>query len=203
MADDEIGLVLFDLGGVLMRVSGVAEMARQTGIGFEEAVWARWLGCEWVRRFERGRCSIEEFAAGIIADWGLDTSPEEFADSFRRWPDGLYPGAAELVGEVRAVATVGCLSNSNALHWSEQLTWGMADWFDHAFLSHEMGLIKPDPEVFHHVADVVGLAPGRITFLDDNRLNVDAATDAGFLAHHVRGVDEARGVLVEIGVLGS
>ena len=201
MADDEIGLVLFDLGGVLMQVSGVAEMARQTGIGSEEEVWTRWLGCEWVRRFERGRCSVEEFAHGIVADWGLDTSPATFIDSFSRWPDGLYPGAAELVGEVHALTSVGCLSNSNALHWSEQVAWGMAAWFDHVFLSHEMGLIKPDPEVFHHVADVVGLEPGRITFLDDNRLNVDAATKAGFTAHHVRGVEEARDALVEHGLL--
>jgi hypothetical protein len=40
-----------------------------------------------------------------------------------------------------------------------------------------------------------------VLFLDDNVINVDAAQEAGFRAARAVGVDEARRVLVDAGVL--
>ncbi len=196
-----IEFVLFDLGGVLMEVDGVRHMQNLSGLPTEEAVWERWLTCDWVREFERGRCEVDVFAAGVVGHWSLTITPEEFAVGFGQWVTGTFAGARELAAEVRATTPIGCLSNSNALHWEVQETWGMDTWFDHMFLSHEMGLIKPDPEVFDHVASALGLAPGQILFLDDNALNVDAAVARGYNARVVRGVTEAKSVLVEVGVL--
>lgn len=197
-------LVLFDLGGVLVQLGGVASLQAMAELDSEAATWERWLGCRWVRDFERGRCEPHEFAAGVVEDWRLRIEPERFLAEFHRWPTGLFDGALELVDEVRSVAAVGCLSNSNAVHWPEQRAWfrdGRA--FDHAFLSHEMGLIKPDADVFEHVAQVVGLEPRRIAFVDDNVLNVDAAAAVGLQARLVSGVTGARGALVELGLVGA
>src|ERR1700683_947261 len=58
-------LVLFDLGGVLIAPGGVAPMRELSGLGSDEALWTRWLSCPWVRRFEAGQCTPEEFAAGV------------------------------------------------------------------------------------------------------------------------------------------
>ena len=69
-----IEFVLFDLGGVLVDPGGVGPLRTMSGIGSDEELWARWLGCPWVRRFEAGRCSPEEFAAGFVDDWGLGLS---------------------------------------------------------------------------------------------------------------------------------
>ena len=199
--DARPALVLFDLGGVLVHVGGVQHMRDLAGIDSDEEVWERWLTCEWVRRFERGRCDAEEFATGIVADWRLPITPTEFAENFRGWATGHMPGAPELVAEVRATTPVGCLSNSNALQWDAHHALGVGDWFDHVFLSHELDLIKPDAEVFDHVASALGLAPADILFLDDNALNVDAAIAAGFDARLTKGVDQARSVLVDAGVV--
>src|SRR5271163_530084 len=65
-------MVLFDLGGVLIQTGGVGPMRALSGMESDEALWARWLGCRWVRRFEAGACTPEEFAAGVVADWELD-----------------------------------------------------------------------------------------------------------------------------------
>ena len=64
MTADRIDLVLFDLGGVLIQPGGVAAMRALAGIDSDEALWARWLGCRWVQRFEAGGCTPEEFADG-------------------------------------------------------------------------------------------------------------------------------------------
>ena len=62
-----VDVVLFDLGGVLIDFGGVGPMKELAGIASDEEVWRRWLGCRWVRDFERGRCSPEDFAAGVDA----------------------------------------------------------------------------------------------------------------------------------------
>jgi putative hydrolase of the HAD superfamily len=195
-------VVLFDLGGVLIRLKGVPVMAQLASLDTDEEVWAKWLSCRWVREYERGRCSSEDFAAGLVADWGLTLPPGEFLDQFRAWPDGLLDGAEELVAETRARARVGCLSNMNALHWHEQFArWDLVRMFDWSFLSFELGLIKPDIEVFEHVAETLPVTPDRVLFLDDNLINVEAARSVGFQSAHTRGVGEARAALVDAGVL--
>jgi len=58
-------IVLFDLGGVLVRLGGVDAMRVLSGIDGEDEIWRRWLTSRWVRDFERGRCSPDAFAEGL------------------------------------------------------------------------------------------------------------------------------------------
>jgi putative hydrolase of the HAD superfamily len=103
---------------------------------------------------------------------------------------------------VRERVPVGCLSNTNSAHWDEHFgTWPIKDMFDFRFLSYELGLLKPDRDLFDRVAQLVPAPTERILFLDDNQLNVDGALDAGFTAVRVRGVAEAEQALVDAGVL--
>ena len=195
-------VVLFDLGGVLIDVGGVEPMRALSGIASVDELWHRWLTCQWVQSFERGACPPEDFAAGVVADWGLALTPEAYLAAFRGWTGAPFPGAPELVAETRRAVPVGCLSNTNSLHWEDDFAhWPMLAGFDHRFLSFQIGLVKPDPQLFAHVIDALGLPPERVLFLDDNRLNVDAATAAGICARRAQGVVEARSRLVELGVL--
>lgn len=91
---DRVDLVLFDLGGVLIELSGVRAMLELTGIESDEELWRRWLTCRRVRRFASGGWSETEFAAGVVADWQLELSPAAFLEAFRDWPIGPLPGAA-------------------------------------------------------------------------------------------------------------
>jgi putative hydrolase of the HAD superfamily len=197
-----IEFVLFDLGGVLIDPGGVGPMRELSGLGSEEEVWARWLDCRWVRSFEGGRCTPEEFAAGVVADWELGLEPAAFLEEFARWPGLPFPGATELVSEVQAHLPVGCLSNTNALQWDANYrSTPLTDAFAYRFLSFELGLVKPDREIFDVVADALPFLRARVLFLDDNAVNIEAAGAAGFAAEHVRGVDGARAALVRSGVL--
>ena len=114
------------------------------------------------------------------------------------------PGADALLRSVRRTVPVGCLSNTNTLHWNDHFErWTLLDGFDFRFLSFEMGVIKPDREMFDRVSEVLTAPPGRVLFLDDNSINVDGAVAAGFRAVRVAGVDEARDALVDAGILPS
>lgn len=191
-------VVLFDIGGVLVRLGGVATMVKISGITDEAEIWRRWLTCRWVRKFERGRCSGTDFAQGVVDDWRLSVSPEEFLTMFDDWPEGLYPGARELVAEVGERVPVGCLSNTNSVHWDRLgRDHDMHEWFGWQFLSHELDLIKPDAEIFAHVLQSLDLPADDVLFVDDNVLNVEAAAAAGLSARQVRGVAQTRQVLAE------
>jgi putative hydrolase of the HAD superfamily len=197
-----VEIVLFDLGGVLLEVGGVGPMQKLSGIDTDEELWARWLGCRWVQQLEAGRCTPEEFAAGVVADWGLAVAPADFLATFGAWVNQPFPGAPELVAETGAAARIGCLSNTNAFQWDAHFgDLPLIGAFEFRFLSFELGLVKPDPAIFAAVAAGLPASPDRVLFLDDNAVNVEGAAAYGFGARHVRGVGEARRALVETGVL--
>ncbi len=204
MVPPDVDVVLFDLGGVLADFGGVSSMRRLSGLRDDEEVWRRWLSCRWVRLFERGGCSPEDFAAGVVDDWALPVSPELFLREFAGWLVGALPGADELVAEVRRSVPVGILSNTNAVHFDAGLgSWPLLGRVDHRFLSFELGLVKPDAELFEHVCGRLATAPARVLFLDDNVVNVDAARRVGLRAVQARGVDAARRALSDAGVIGA
>jgi putative hydrolase of the HAD superfamily len=202
--EPSVEIVLFDLGGVLLEVGGVAPMRELSGIDTDEELWARWLGCRWVQQLEAGRCTPDEFAAGVVADWELTVAPAEFLATFGAWVNQPFPGAPELVAETSDAARIGCLSNTNAFQWDAHFgNLPLIDAFEFRFLSFELGLVKPDPAIFEAVAAGLPASPDRILFLDDNAVNVEAAVAYDFAARHVRGVSEARQALVETDVLAG
>jgi glucose-1-phosphatase len=197
----DVDFILFDLGGVLIELGGMATFQELAGLAGEEEMWERWLACPWVRRFERGQCSGTEFAAGVVSEWQLDISPGQFLEEFRRWPIGPYPGAPALLASVQRSVPIGCLSNTNALHWEYQFaTWPMLGAFDFTFLSFELGLVKPDADIFEAVAAELPVDRRRVLFLDDVASNADAARASGFRAERVRGPDGCRTALGRLGV---
>ncbi len=197
-------LVLFDLGGVLIELGGVGSMQELAGIENVGEVWHQWLTSPWVRRFESGQCSADEFSRGVVSEWELAIAPDQFLELFRRWPTGPFPGAPELLVQVQRAVPIGCLSNTNTMHWEYQVaSWPIMGMFDYRFLSFDLGLVKPDAALFEAVADLLPVDRSRVLFLDDNAVNADAARSSGFLADHVRGPDEARRALVGAGVLES
>ena len=204
MADRQVEFVLFDLGGVLIELGGVASLQELTEAVTDETMWHRWLKSPWVRRFERSECSEAEFSTGFVEEWQLDVSPQRFLDLFRDWPIGPFPGAAELLVDVRQSVPIGCLSNTNSMHWSFQTSqWPMLGLFDFRFLSFELGLVKPDAAIFEAVSNQLPLRRDKILYFDDVALNADAARSFGFRSEHVQGIDEVRSVLLDNGLLAG
>jgi glucose-1-phosphatase len=198
----QIDFVLFDLGGVLVELGQLSDLQEMTRYAGDPDSWKQILE-PWICRFETGQCSATEFSTGVVSDWGVDITPERCQEVFREWVIGPYPGTTQLLAEVRQVVETGCLSNTNIMHWQDQSArWPALTTFDYRFLSFEIGLRKPDGEVFQAVADRLPYDPDRILFLDDLAVNVDAARTFGFRSEQVRGLDEAATVLRRVGVLG-
>ena len=198
-----IRVVLFDVGGVLVQLSGVATVLGWVADRWTPAeLWHRWLHSPAVRAFETGRCDAETFAAQCVAELELGVAPATFLESFAGWPTGLYPGTHELIARIPGHVTRALLSNSNSLHWPRvEDEFGLGALFEHRFVSHLTGRIKPDRDAFEHVISSLGCDPASVFFLDDNLMNVEAAHAAGMQGAVARGIDEAEQALRQSGVI--
>lgn len=193
-------VLLFDLGGVVVENVGFERFNALLPAPIpEERLKTRWLASPAVRSFESGRCTPEVFARGVVAEWQLPLSPDAFLEAFTYWPRGLYAGASELVAALRERYVVGCLSNSNAIHW--QRFDGFRDHFDVSLSSHLLGEVKPDPQCFMRALQACGTSAAEVAFFDDALVNVTAARSLGIEAFHVNGLAEVRQVLERNGWL--
>jgi epoxide hydrolase-like predicted phosphatase len=55
------------------------------------------------------------------------------------------------------------------------------DIFDAMIISSEVGLIKPDPHIYHLALEKLGARPAESVFIDDVAINVEAARSVGML----------------------
>jgi putative hydrolase of the HAD superfamily len=192
-----IDAILFDLGGVLIELAGVEQMlAWCPDLPGIDELWRRWLRSGAVRRYETGATTRAAFADEIIREFRLPVDADEFLRAFAYWPRTLFPGATALLALLAPRYRLASVSNTNEFHWQRfQREWSLAAHFHHNFPSHEVGKLKPDAEYFLHVIEALGVPAERVLFVDDNRLNVDAAARLGIVARRVDGVVGARAAL--------
>lgn len=195
----ELKVVLFDFGGVLLRLHDPVETF---GIGDTLDDFNRcWIHSPSVVAHESGQIDANQFGERIVAEMELPYSPQEFIQRFGNWPDRISSDTASLVQRIPAAFDCAILSNTNELHWAAQDIPGVfGGRIDRCFLSFETGLIKPQAAAFHQVADAYSCAPSSILFIDDNPINVSAATAAGMRARLCPGVEALESVLSKEGV---
>ena len=201
-AAPRIDAILFDLGGVLIELAGVEQMlAWCPQLPDTAALWRRWLASPAVRRYETGGAERDEFAAEIVAEFALPVDDATFLAAFERWPRALFPGATALLAGLAPRYRLASVSNTNELHWERfRRDWSLDAHFHRNFPSHEVGALKPDAEYFAHVIEALDLPAGRVLFVDDNAINVEAALALGIVARRVAGVDGVRRALAELGL---
>ena len=198
----QIETIVFDLGGVLVELSGVEQMLAWCGGTLSEAeLWRRWLASPCVRAFESGQSDSAAFARLVVQEFALAVEPAQFLSAFAVWPRRLYPGARALLESLAPRYRLASLSNTNALHWNYLCgELGLVDCFHAHFPSHQTGKLKPDPEAFAWVIRQLAAQPERMLFLDDNLVNVETARRAGMHAEQVRGIAEVQATLASRGL---
>lgn len=199
-----MGVILLDLGGVLVEVVSVQRLCElMKDAAPHEEIAERWLKSRCLNLFESGQLDRYDFARGILEELRLDMLPDEFMAEFDLFLKGFYPGAEMLLEElVRSGHRLNCLTDTNTSQWSSLCKRTAIDQhFNHCFLSYEIGMTKPDPGVYRHVIGVLGCAPGEILYFDDREDNVNAGKNAGMESHLVEGVDGLRQRLSDLGLI--
>ena len=156
--------------------------------------WSRYSPSE---QFGLGKLSREDFGNRFVKDWNLELPPEDFLREFRSWSKRLFPGAVELLTLLRPRFRLAALSNSNELHWDRNTNdLGVTGLFEMAISSHQVGLCKPDPEIYLTALNRLRASPDSVMFFDDVPANVAAAAALGIRAFQVEGVEGVRSRLI-------
>ncbi len=193
-------ILLFDLGGVLVELMGVAQMIAWSGLD-EKRLWSRWLECVSVRDFETGRIGPQEFAERTIEELELRVDPDLFLRRFIQFPKGFFPGAVDYIRSLSKTSITATLSNTNVLHWERLCSeTDVERLFHRCFLSHRIGLLKPDEAVYRRVLEELDVPPERIVYVDDLELNVEAARRLGIRAFLARGFEDMKNNLAALGI---
>lgn len=139
-----------------------------------------------LRRLETNRITADEFGAHIAPLLGV----ADAAGVMDRVFAGLGPEPAmiEAVRAVRAAGIpTGLISNSVGSNIYDQTA--LDELFDAVVISGEVGLHKPQPEIYLLGAERIGVAHDRCAFVDDLRENCAGAEKVGMTAVLHRGAD--------------
>jgi len=190
-----IQAVIWDLGGVLLRTEdyaprrALAQRYSMTLGELEDFVYSGESG----DRAQRGEISVEQHWENLRARLGL--SPAEF-QAFRDqfWGgDRLDTDLVAYIRQLHGDFKTGLLSNAfSDLRRLVAETWKFADVFDEMIISAEVGLVKPDPRIYHLALDRLGVAPEAAVFIDDFSRNIEGARRVKLNAIHFKDLQQAR-----------
>lgn len=135
-----------------------------------------------IHALERGEMAVPDFeealAARLSATMGRSVpAPGLVARIFAHLEHAHDMAALVRRARVHGIATA-LLSNSWGNRYPDDLFDGM---FDEVVISGEVGMRKPDPEIFHHTLDLIGLPAADCVFVDDIPTNVQAAVGLGMV----------------------
>jgi putative hydrolase of the HAD superfamily len=175
------------MDGVLAQGTNSAdEILRENNITMEE-FFKNWTTSKAVSDFETGSITPEEFseARGNELDMGLKQNAVMNILIARK--SVLYDGAEQLLDNLyKRNFVLACLSNTNVLHWNNIEGKEVFErYFLMKFLSYEMGLIKPQKEIYLSVLNTLQCKAHEILYFDDSKKNIDTALNLRFNAVHV------------------
>jgi epoxide hydrolase-like predicted phosphatase len=181
---DRYTALLVDFGGVMTTSvwDSFADFCREKGL--EEGAVRRLFredpeAIADLRGLETGSIEEAEFEQRFATRLGLDDATDLIESMFR----GMRP-AEPVVAAVRAAGDrgvkTGLISNSwSTSHYDREL---LEELFDTVVISAEVGLHKPQPEIYLMAAERLAEPPERCVFVDDLRENCTGAEAVGMTA---------------------
>jgi putative hydrolase of the HAD superfamily len=200
--------LVVDWGGVLTEPlqTAIAAWAEVDGVPVEDyvAVMREWLGITEgelardnpVAALERGEIGVphfeDELAARLAERSGRSVQARGLLG--RMFAEFAHaPAMSSLVLRAKqAGLRTGLLSNSWGNEYPRE---GWDEMFDAIVISGEVGMRKPEPEIFAHALELLGVRADEAVFVDDLLPNVEAARGLGLVAVHHTSYDETAGEL--------
>lgn len=180
-----IKAVIFDLGKVLVGFDFQrAYQALQPHCPYPVAeIPQRLAKTDLVERFESGRVEPREFVRQFSETLDLRLDYDRFREL---WGSIFLPGTLvpeSLIEALHRRYRMVLLSNTNAIHFEMlRRERSILAHFDEFVLSHEAGLLKPDPRIYQEAVRRAGCRPEECFYTDDIAAYVEAGRRAGLQA---------------------
>ncbi|MCF7804298.1 MAG: HAD-IA family hydrolase [Candidatus Marinimicrobia bacterium] len=152
------------------------------------------------RELETGEIEPDVFLRRMSEELGRSETIELnqvrgiYGTSFSRMEETI-----QTIDEFRPEIRVIMLSNTNAIdipYIEEQ--FGLVSWADDAILSYQVGMRKPDLEIYDYAIDEYELDTEQTVFIDDKSENIDTARKAGLRAEIYQSAAQVRELLKKL-----
>ena len=187
-----IKAVIFDCFGVII-TDGLQVVMRELDKTNPEA---RAYIEPYLHRAMRGQISFQEYRQAVAKylnipaeDWSAEIKSHEYKD----------PKVMDLIKSLRPKYKTGMLSNVNKSGIERRFSpEELKECFDDVVVSAEVGLIKPNPEIYCLAAQRLGVDPKECVFIDDIERYCQAAAGVGMKAIYYQGFGQMKTELEEI-----
>ena len=185
----DIRAVLFDFGGVLYRTPDRRWMKKwQKLLGLDKdevisSIVSSQDDSPYLQAVMEGRIPESEIWERMGRRWKLSPLLVRWLrrSSFSR--QRLNHDVAEFLASLRPEYRTGILSNAGSDARSMFTSiFGFDRLVDEMIISAEEGIVKPDERIYQIALDKLGVEPQETVFLDDLRVNVEAARQLGIKA---------------------
>lgn len=192
-SQNTIEAIIFDLGGVLLNVDYHLTIEAFEKLGYQNFgdKFSQEQQEKLFDQFEKGEIAEQDFFQAL-----RDFLPDNFSEHAMRdaWNAMLLDFPEENLNFLKDVGRsypVFLLSNTNETHlraFNEILKKdlgcvSLSAFFNAVYYSHQIGMRKPDPEVFRKVLGDNGLTAYKTLFIDDTSRHVEAAKSLGLQAY--------------------
>jgi putative hydrolase of the HAD superfamily len=120
------------------------------------------------------------------------TSPNQVVNAWNAMLLNVPQSGIDLLQKLKGKYRLFLLSNTNEIHipralaeWKKTSDVEFYDCFEHVYLSHEIGMRKPDEEIFEHVCREQNILPENALFIDDSAQHIAGASKVGLNTIHL------------------
>lgn len=187
--NDDMMHVVFDLGGVVFRLdkSIAIERFKEIGVTKVEEFLDDYAQKGIFGDLEAGLLTAEQYRDELSRVTGKQLTLDELEYAWTGYAAELYQRNFDALLRLRQDGfPVALLSNTNPfmMRWARSNEFdgnghGLDYYFDRLYLSYEMRMMKPSPEIFKAMIDGEQTRPENILFIDDSARNCEAAAALG------------------------
>ncbi len=195
-------VVLFDYGEVISlepSPEARAALVRLAEVS-TEAFWPAY----WELRddLDRGVLSTTEYWDAIGERVGAEWSPARvqqlYVADFTSWIT-VNPDVVDIIDELSRSGTRLALLSNAGFDYGDHFRFApLGRYFERVFVSAELGMLKPEAEIYETVVAEFGMDASRVVFIDNREVNIDGARAVGLTGHVFRGATELRAFLEEL-----
>jgi putative hydrolase of the HAD superfamily len=199
----KIKTIIFDLGGVLYDLDRdrCVRSLMQLGLTDANNLLSNYKQSGVFQQLEDGRIEPDLFYDSIRKITGNHVTNEAIKGAWNSFLVQIPDYKLEMVLELRKRFNILMLSNTNAIHFADEIPKEfakhgktIADYFDKCYLSYQMNSSKPNPKIFELLIADSGIDPQDALFIDDSPENIRVANELGFQTYLATPLEDFRSI---------